>query len=206
MIKVLNREKYHQILAQYLPEKALDYVVSLLEQHPVHLKITRERSTKHGDFRSGLGRQPMISINHNLNPYAFLITLLHEIAHYKVYKKYIRRRKPHGKEWKTMFRDLMTPMLDQRIFPETLHNIMVEHMKNPKASSSSDPTLAKALKQYDTPNGTQLLNDLKTDDYFEFKGKVFKLGSKKRTRYMCHEVKTNRDYLINQLAEVHKIN
>lgn len=195
----------YQKLAQYLPEKALDYVVMLVEKHPVKVIITKERRTKHGDFRAGIGRQPTLTVNHNLNQYAFLITFLHELAHYKVYKKYMRRRQPHGKEWKIMFQELMEPVLDNQVFPEELQEVLVTHMRNPKASTSSDVLLVKALRQFDPPKDSLTLDDLELGNLFEFHGKTFKLGEKRRTRYTCREVNTNRIYTINQLAEVTKI-
>ena len=41
-----------------------------------------------------------ISVNENLNPYAFLITLLHEVAHMTTWEKHrlrMRRCRPHGR-------------------------------------------------------------------------------------------------------------
>lgn len=201
----MDKDRYYSILSDYVPDKALDYVVSLLQQYPLHLQITRERKTKHGDFKYGIGRQPAITINHNLNRYAFLITLLHELAHYKVYKTYGRRCQPHGKEWKKMFQDLMQPILEQQIFPETLHNVMVQHMKKPKASSNSDVNLVKALRQFDDATDVLTLDELAINDLFVLHGRTFKLGEKRRTRYQCTELNTNKKYLINQLAEVVKV-
>lgn len=200
-----DREKYYDILSKFVPKQALDYIILLLQQEPVYLKITRQRKTKHGDFKAGIGRQNTITVNHNLNKYAFLITFLHEMAHLKVYKKYIRKRKPHGKEWKEEFKELMKPMLETHVFPEEIHDLFVAHMKNPKASTSSDIALVKALRIYDFPTNTLTLDDLEIGDLFTIHGKKFKLGEKRRTRFMCKELNTNKLYTINQLAEVTKI-
>ena len=55
-----------------------------------------------GDFKIHKG-QLVISINNNLNPYSFLITLTHELAHAFVYRNYKNTRDPHGKKWQLMF-------------------------------------------------------------------------------------------------------
>ena len=99
------------------------------ETYRVGLKFTRTRNTKTGDFRPPRnGSLPAITVNQNLNKYACLITLVHEMAHYHVYLAYrdqgiFRRRKrvaPHGNEWKQEFRRLMEPHLTPSVFPEEL--------------------------------------------------------------------------------------
>ena len=47
----------------------------------------------------------------NLNPYRFLMTLVHEVAHLVAFQKYGRAIKPHGKEWKFTFQTLMLPFI-----------------------------------------------------------------------------------------------
>ena len=46
-------------------------------------------------------------IKHSI--YRFLITLLHELAHYDVCRKYAHYIKPHGKEWKFTFKKFYYP-------------------------------------------------------------------------------------------------
>ena len=66
-----------QQLKQYLPEGSFDEVSDYLEKYKVQLTITRERKTLLGDYRNSFaGKSHRISVNGNLNPYAFLITLL----------------------------------------------------------------------------------------------------------------------------------
>lgn len=88
-----------EILSNYIPERAVDPTFQLIATYNIHLKIVNERKTRHGDYRE-LNGAPQITVNANLNPYRFLITLIHEIAHFLAFKKYGRYIKPHGKEWK----------------------------------------------------------------------------------------------------------
>ncbi|HXL57832.1 MAG TPA: hypothetical protein VN958_16335, partial [Chitinophagaceae bacterium] len=68
-------------LATFLPEGSFENVVHYLHQHKVHLTVTRERKSVLGDYRNAVhGKNHRITVNGNLNKYAFLITLLHELA------------------------------------------------------------------------------------------------------------------------------
>ena len=86
-------------LKEYIPINALASVLSLLEQDNLLIKIKNERKTRHGDYRSLPNGKHQITINSNLNTYRFLITLIHEIAHFEAYKAYGKFIKPHGLEW-----------------------------------------------------------------------------------------------------------
>lgn len=202
----MDRKNYHKILSEYVPEYSLEYVIDLLERYPLHLKITRERQTKHGDFRMQNNRQPQITINYNLNSYAFLITLLHELAHFINYKNHKRRVAPHGTEWKNEFKNLMSPLLRPEVFPDELLKVLSKHMIDPKASSNSDPKLVLALKKYDTPTDKILLHTLTPGTQFILNQMHLTLGEKRRTRYLCEEVKSKKKYLVNQNAEVMILN
>ena len=68
-------------LLSLIPETAVTHVQSLLSQSNLSIKITKKRLTKHGDFRRRVDGTSMITLNETSNPYRFLITLLHELAH-----------------------------------------------------------------------------------------------------------------------------
>ena len=68
-------------LEQFLPSGTGEAVLHYLHEYKVHLTIARERKSILGDYRHRTHQQNhRISVNGNLNPYAFLVTLLHEIA------------------------------------------------------------------------------------------------------------------------------
>ena len=77
-------------LQKYLPERAVDLVFELIKTNNVHLKIVNQRQTKHGDYRRMSNGTHVITVNNSLNKYAFLITLVHEIAHLVAFEKYGR--------------------------------------------------------------------------------------------------------------------
>lgn len=202
----MNKDKYS--LAEYIPEAALNPLLEWFNQNEVQLKISRSRSTKLGDFRVARnGDFPRISVNYNLNSYAFLITLVHEMAHAEVWKnkKWFRRIKPHGNEWQITFSQLMQPFLNETIFPENLLSAVQKYFQKPKASSVSDPHLMRALKAFDAPSESPQLNDLVLGDRFVFRNVSFEVIKKMRTRFQCRNLQNKRIYLIHGLADVEKL-
>ena len=193
------------ILAKYLPEKSVDAVLHLITEHTINLNIKKKRTTKYGDFRPPhKGLPARISINADLNVYAFLITLIHEIAHWFVWSNYksYKRLQPHGMEWKRTFKSLMSPFLNKDIFPVELLKILEQHLKNPKASTASDVTLTKALRKFDNTQAHLNLLDLDIGQSFILKERQFKILEKKRTRYVCQQSTNKKLYLISGIAEI----
>ncbi|MDT0558438.1 SprT-like domain-containing protein [Ichthyenterobacterium sp. W332] len=191
------------LINTHLPSHACEYVNELLSVSDLVIKIKNERRTKHGDYRRLHNGKHQITVNANLNSYRFLITLIHEIAHFKAYQVYGQVIKPHGKEWKQTFQHLMLPLLRPEIFPIELLPLLAKHFKNPKASSDTDHTLALALKQFDPPNDKSYIFEIPLGSDFKiYNGRVFKKGSKRRKRFECVELSTGKLYLFNPNAEV----
>lgn len=192
-----------QALKEQLPEGSLHLVEALLSSNGFDIKIKKERKTRHGDFRQLPNGKFQITINSNLNPYRFLMTLVHEIAHYKAYEVYGRQIKPHGKEWKRTFQHLMLPFIRPEIFPKDILPLLAKHFKNPRASSDSDKILSLALKQFDEPNDKTFIFEIPEGASFKlYNGRVFKRGAKRRIRIECLEIATGKIYLFNPNAEV----
>ncbi|MEP5253638.1 SprT-like domain-containing protein [Winogradskyella rapida] len=190
-------------LLEYIPEAARPLVIELLAVDNLNVKVKKERKTRHGDYRALSNGKHQITINSNLNSYRFLITLIHEIAHFEAYQSYGRSIKPHGKEWKHTFQRLMLPFLRPEVFPSDLLPLLARHFKNPKASSDTDAPLALALKRYSDAPDTTYVFELSVDQIFKlYNGRVFKRGNQRRKRIECLEVSTGKLYLFNPNAEV----
>jgi len=201
----VKKESILQKIYAYIPDNAVSKTTELLKENNVCLKISRQRLTKLGDYRSlNNGKIHAISVNENLNKYSFLITLIHELAHLKAKVNFGIRVKPHGIEWKNEFKQLMSWFQENDIFPEKILNEINRYMINPKASSNSDEKLALALRKYDDiKNGDILLIDLPENSVFLTKrGRKFKKGEKLRKRIICKEIKGGRFYLFSPIAEV----
>jgi hypothetical protein len=194
----MNPEKIYSILQAHVPAPALRYCFSLWHETPFQLKITRTRQTKVGDFTSRRNiAHPRITLNHELNPFLFVVTYIHEVAHLRVHLHYGNRVDPHGDEWKNRFQLLMQPVLNTEVFAEDVFIELQRHMINPKASSFGDTALTKVLRRYDKDAAQYAtLSEIPEGSIFRFQGRFFKKGKIRRTRVLCHEMKTKRHYLV----------
>ena len=203
-LRAVQYQKNSEILRKYLPELAVPLLAEWIVTYDFKLKITRERSTRLGDYTSPQnGSNHTITINHNLNRYAFLITLVHEVAHLVTYNDHRDRVNPHGAEWKQNFRVLMQPFLTTDIFPLEVFAALRKYLANPAAASCTDLQLLRTLKLHDEENGSIFLEHLPHNAVFLYNGsRVFQKGERVRKRYKCREISTGAIYLFNPLAEV----
>lgn len=191
------------VLAKYLPEHSIPLIVHLIKQHHVHLKIVNERHTRHGDYRRNPDGSHQITVNCNLNPYRFLMTTVHEIAHLVAFETYGRNIKPHGDEWKHTFQKLMLPFLHPAIFPSQLLPLLARHFKNPAASSDTDATLAMALKSFDPPSDKNYIFEIPYGAYFRTaNGRIFQRGAQRTKRFECRDLQNGQVYLFAPNAEI----
>lgn len=198
-------QDYSVQLSKYMPAPAAPVISRWINDSKCQFRVSRSRTSKFGDYRpphGGHGHR--ISVNHNLNPYAFLITTVHEFAHLKTWNTYKNRVKPHGQEWKACFRQLMQPFLQAAVFPQDIQMAISNYMNNPAASSCSDLNLFRVLQRYDAnKDDIQTVEQLPENTVFVLKnGRVFQKKEKIRKRYRCIEVKTQRVYLFSPIAEV----
>lgn len=191
-----------ETLKKYLPEPAVLPVLELIKTHQIHLKIVNERKTKHGDYRKHHTGSHQISINSNLNPYRFLITLIHEIAHLVAFEDHGRFIRPHGIEWKRSFQQLMLPFLNPAVFPSDLLPLLAKHFKKPTASSDTDVQLSLALRKFDPLNGKNYIFEIPAGSLFQIhNGRIFKKGKRRVKRYECIEVSSGKTYIFHPNAE-----
>jgi hypothetical protein len=200
-----KQEKPLDGLAQFMPPGTFEEVAPYFRDHVIHLTITRHRESLHGDYRAPTKEHPYhrISVNATLNSYSFLITLLHELAHLTTTVAYGLKASPHGKEWKEEFRKVLLPFLGKGIFPENVEHALRAYLRNPAASTCTDPRLYKALAQHDA-SGTERIHadDIAVGQRFELGGRVFLKLEELRTRVRCREEKSGRIYFVQGIAMV----
>jgi len=143
-------------------------------------------------------------VNGNLNAFAFLITLLHELAHLVAFERFGNRIASHGKEWKLVYGEILQQFLSLHIFPEDIAAEVKITMRSPAAGSCAEDGLIRVLRKYDQRKHPKLLVEeiehgasFCTDD-----GRVFKRGEQLRKRIKCSEIKTGRTYLFSPVYEV----
>ena len=205
-----KREIFEHKLSKFVPEQGLKQVVDLIFEHRVKFKITRSRKSKFGDYRyDPKTKNEQISVNGDLNPYSFYFTTIHEFAHLIAFQTYGRNIAPHGEEWKHTFSSLLLKGEVLFWFPVEIRPRLKSYMSNPKASTASDHDLYLALRNYDAAPIHVLnkvyLRHLARGNTFVLNERKFVLIEKRRTRYLCKELPTNREYLVSGLAEVEKL-
>ena len=186
----------------FVPLESRVILQAWIDELGVELLIANPRKTKLGDFKAKYDKLS-ISVNNNLNPYSFLITLTHELAHAFVYVKHSNNVLPHGEEWKTAFKAMLLNFL--HLFPEDINKVLSLYLLNPKASTLTDVRLSKVLRTYDEQEGITITDILEGDKFIASNGKEFQKGKKLRKRFSCKEKDTNRVYLFHPLAEVSRI-
>lgn len=192
-------------LAAYLPDGTFGQVMTYVTEYKVHLTITRERQSILGDYRHPDGRGGhRISINGNLNKYAFLLTLLHEIGHLVTYTNYGSKVASHGREWKQEFSKILQQFVGKELLPPDVELAVRQSMQNPGATSCADEDLMRVLKRYDTRKENHFfVEQIPLHQLFKTRdGRIFKKGEKIRKRYRCEEIATNRVYLFSPIYEV----
>lgn len=193
------------VFHRFVPAEAVTYCHKLYEYFGFEFKIKKSRQTKLGDYRyDRKTKKHTITINNDLNPYAFLVTYIHEVAHLVTFDEHGRKASPHGIEWKTSFIKVMKPILNEAVFPENVLLALQNYFKNPKASSCSDPHLYNVLRQFDAPSAFVPLSKIKIGETFTFNEKAYLKLEKKRTRSLCEQVENKRKYLIAEIAPVIK--
>lgn len=201
-----KQEAPFHVLEQFLPEGTYRRIAPFFREYDIHLTITRDRVTILGDYRSPTKEYPAhrISINGSLNPYSFLITLLHELAHMLAYIRYRRAILPHGAEWQQIFGELLGRYMGKGIFPANVEDALAKYQGKIKASTCSDPDLYRALKKHDRrKKHMRLVEEVPLNEHFEtHDGRIFRKIEKLRTRFRCKEIGTGHMYLFPALAEV----
>jgi len=195
-----------------LPPSTIVQVSDLLDMHPVSVRVSRPRRTKVGDHRppGTAHRHHRITVNGNLNPYAFLTTLLHEIAHMTTWERLrlrIRRYPPHGREWKQEFERILEPFATGGLLPADIAEALAGSMRNPAAATCSDRDLLLALARYDREDPGRLrLEQLADGSLFRVdSGQIFRLGRRLRSRYECFDVSSGREYRVHSLCRVESV-
>lgn len=200
-----KKEVPFSVLEEYIPPASLPAVLHYIRLYKVQLTITKKRKTILGDYRHTTGiKNHRISVNGNLNPYAFLITLIHELAHLVTFDRHRNRVDAHGKEWKGIYRHLLLEFMNGEIFPADIVQALERSLHDLPASSCADDVLMRVLRNYDQySDALQFVEQLEEGHLFEIDGgRIFKKGKKLRKRFQCVEIKTGKLYLFSPIHAV----
>ncbi len=204
----MSPEEYKAILAKYMPAAAVEPIYDFMEQYHVHLHITRKRTSKLGDYRwpqRGHNYQE-ISVNGDMNPYQFLMVLLHEMAHLNTHQRHGNDIQPHGHEWQEQYRQLLQQYLP--CFPDDIATLIAQYTAHIPLSRTIEKQIDAQLRHYDpdyTPTDDLTLNQLAPGTAFRIVDKpqkLFRALEKRRTRWICLGLDDNRQYLVSGTARV----
>ena len=191
------------VLEKFLPENALPYLKIWFGSYPCHLKITKNRNSKLGDYRKLPDKSHQITVNGTLEPQLFFFVLTHELAHLIAFEKYGRRISPHGAEWKQTFREMLLESLT--VYAEDLRPIIQKFSKSPKANFMASPDLVKYFHRPEEDDEQTFIENLKKGELFEYKKEIFVIEETTKKRYLCRNLKSGLKYKVNTLAQVRKI-
>lgn len=192
-----------KVLEQFLPENALPYLKIWFGSYPCHLKITKNRNSKLGDYRKLPDKSHQITVNGTLEPQLFFFVLTHELAHLIAFEKYGRRISPHGVEWKQTFREMLLESLT--VYAEDLRPIIQKFSKSPKANFMASPDLVKYFHVPKEDDEQTFIENLKKGELFEYKKEIFVIEETTKKRYLCKNIKSSRKYYFRNLAQVKKL-
>jgi len=196
---VSEQIELEKILSDYFPTSIGDYIREIVLDYKVNFRLSKPRKTKLGDFKANLKTgKCTISVNEDLSYGQFLVTTIHKLANVVNWRKNGRHVSPHGKEWKEVYKKLFQPIIPL-VDEVELRNGIVEHLVNPRATSSSDVDLLKAIGP---KNGVVHVEDIPLDEPFRIGKRTFLKQKKLRKRYLCIDTATKRRYYVNALAEV----
>lgn len=201
--KTVKKQRNLEILQRFMPDGTAEIAYNWIHYYRFRFRISKSRNSRFGDYQSptkdGIHK---ISVNHDLNKFAFLITFCHEVAHLITWEKFRDNVSPHGKEWKKEFGDLLCHFMGKNIFPGDVEVALQKYILNPKASSCSDHELYRVLKRYDEKSVLHL-EEIPSGSLFKMSnGRIFRKGLKKRTRYLCQEIESRQLYYVSGVAEI----
>ena len=190
-------------LEKYLPENTLPFLKTWFGEHYIHIKITKGRNSKLGDYRKMPDKSHQITINSTLQPQLFFFVLTHELAHLLAFENFGNRISPHGSEWKNTFRTMLLESIS--IYSEDLKPIILKFSKAPKANFMSSPDLVKYFHIENYEDETSYIEDLETDDRFIYRKQTYIIEGKRKKNYICLNLDNGKRYIFKPLARVEKL-
>lgn len=191
-----------QSLEKYLPQSTLKYLRIWFSDYYIHIKVTRNRNSKLGDYRKLPDNSHEITVNSTLTPQLFFFVLTHELAHMIAFEKYGRRISPHGNEWKETFRNMLLESLE--IYDEDLKPIIVKFSKSPKANFMASPDLVRYFHTEKQDDRLHFIEQLQKGEFFIYRNEKYLLEGLIKKNYLCKNLATGRKYSFKPLARVEK--
>lgn len=189
-----------ETLNPFLPEGALPFLKYWFGGHCIHIKITKNRNSKLGDYRKMPDGSHLITINGTLQPPLFFFVLTHELAHLIVREEYGDFVLPHGREWKATYRNMLIESLS--VYDDDLKPIIIKYAKSPKANFMASPDLVRYFNADILSESECFLENLNFGDEFIFNKKRYIVLEKGKNSSKCRQLGNGKIYIVKNLAKV----
>lgn len=190
-------------LEKYLPENTLPHLKEWFGDHSIHIRITRGRKSKLGDYRKMPDKSHEITINSTLQPQLFFFVLTHELAHLIAFEKFGRTISPHGAEWKNTFRIMLLESIS--VYSDDLKPIILKFSKSPKANFMASPDLVRYFEIENYEDESSYIEDLNIGDRFIYRKQNYIIEELRKKNYLCSNLSNGKKYIFKPLARVEKI-
>ena len=190
-------------LEQYLPDHTFPFLKKWFSDYYIHIKITKNRNSKLGDYRKMPDKSHQITVNSTLDKQLFFFVLTHELAHLIAFEKFNYRISAHGKEWKNTFAEMLLESIG--VYTDDLKPIILKFSQNPKANFMASPEIVRYFYIENPEDDFIFIEDLLINDQFRYKGEDYTLLEKKKKLYLCINTKNSKKYLFRPLAKVEKL-
>jgi hypothetical protein len=98
---------------------------------------------------------------------------------------------------------VLIPFLGKGVFPPDVERALKGYLRNPAASTCTDPHLYKALARYDAhEEGRMHAEEVVVGQKFELGGRTFVKLAQLRTRSRCKDLENGRIYFVQGIALV----
>lgn len=191
------------LLQKYLPENTLPFLKKWVAHFSIHIKITKDRNSKLGDYRKLPDKSHQITINSTLEPQLFFFVLTHELAHLLAFEKFGFRIAPHGNEWKHTFRNMLIESISA--YKTDLQPIIINFSKSPKANFMASPDLVAYFEIHKIEGNLTWVQNLSPNEKFVYKNQQYILIRKIKKNYLCRNLSSGLEYRFSPLAQVEPI-
>lgn len=190
------------LLEQFLPQNSSIFIQKWLKEEHCHIRITKNRESKLGDYKPLREGGHQITINSTLEPIFFFFVLTHELAHLITF---VENRKvlPHGKEWKQNYRNMLLESI--HIYPENLQPLIINFSKSPKANFMANPELVRYFYSNPTEDSA-FIDDFCVGSKFRYRKHEYLIEERRKKTYLCKNLHTGRKFIFKSCARVEKVN
>ena len=198
-------------LENYIPKQTIPLVLEELRPHFIQLCFKAPRGRIYGTYQPKFSERKLIfhqiTVNNNLKEDLFLSVFLHELAHFHTFLTYKNKVAPHGVEWKINFQSLLKKFFEQDVFREEKIKLWIKDqildVSKIRHSCNFDfLTQDQAKKEIVIPENASQLAYVKESEKFYFQNQLYIKMKNLRVNALCLQVKSNKKYLIRQVAIV----